>query len=80
MKNFTNSYSLEPSFGIYTVTDINVPMLDMINCTMLAQNMNKNLKTCNYNYYSEELDTQFKENKKMSQEMEVAMSEHKFLM
>ena len=80
MKNFTNSYAIEPSFGIYTVTDINVPVLDMINCTMLAQNMNKNIKTCNYNYYSEELDAQFKENKKMSQEMEIAMTEHKFLM
>lgn len=80
MVNYTDSFSLESSFGIYKIEDINVSMLEMINCTMLAQNMNKNIKNCNYNYYNEELDKQFKENKQMSAEMEVAMAEHKFLM
>lgn len=80
LNNYTDSFSLESSFGIYKVTDVNVPMLEMINCTMLAQNMNKNIKECNYNYYNDTLDKQFKENKQMSAEMEVAMEEHKFLM
>lgn len=80
MLNYTESFSLEPSFGIYRITDFKVPVLDMINHTMLAQNLNKNNKDCNYKFYTAELDQQFRENKRMSQEMEQAMSEHKFLM
>lgn len=80
MNNYTDSFSLDTSFGIYKINNINLPVIEMINCTMLAQNMNKNIKNCNYSFYTEDLDKQFRENKQMSAEMEVAMSEHKFLM
>lgn len=80
LADFNESFALEPSFGIYEITKLTVPVTEMINCAMLAQNMNKNKKECNYSFYTEELDTQFKENKEMSREMEEAMDQHKFLM
>ncbi|MGN0341736.1 MAG: EAL domain-containing protein [Roseburia sp.] len=78
--DFNDSFALEPTFGIYEITKLTVPVTEMINCAMLAQNMNKNKKECNYSFYTEELDKQFKENKEMSREMEEAMDQHKFLM
>lgn len=80
LTDFNDSFALEPSFGIYEITRLTVPVTEMINCAMLAQNMNKNKKVCNYSFYTEELDKQFKENKEMSREMEEAMEQHKFLM
>ncbi len=80
MENYTDSFSLEPSFGIYEIADKKEPVLDMINHTMLAQNLIRSGKETNYMFYTEELDQQFRENKKMSMEMEQAMQDHKFLM
>lgn len=77
---YNDSFDLEPSFGICEITNIETPVLDYINQAMLAQNMNKNKKECNYNFYTKELNKSFTENKDMSQEMEKAMEEHKFLM
>lgn len=80
LKQYNDSFFLEPTFGIYPVTDTETPVLDMINRAMLAQNLNKNKKVCNYNFYTAELNKDFTENKTMSQEMEQAMENHKFLM
>lgn len=80
LSTFNDSFALEPSFGIYEINRFTTPVTEMINCAMLAQNMNKNRKECNYSFYTEELDQQFKENKEMSREMEDAMEQHKFLM
>jgi EAL domain-containing protein (putative c-di-GMP-specific phosphodiesterase class I)/GGDEF domain-containing protein len=80
VQNFNDGYPLELTYGIYEVGSTSVPILEMINCAMLAQNMTKNRKECNYTFYTEELDKQFKENKEMSREMEDAMDQHKFLM
>lgn len=80
LQTYNDSFALEPSFGIYEITDLETPMLDMINRAMLAQNLNKNKKECNYNFYTKEFNKSFNENKAMSQEMEKAMDQHKFLM
>ncbi|MBR1692577.1 MAG: GGDEF domain-containing protein [Lachnospiraceae bacterium] len=80
LQGYNDSFALEPSFGICEITDIEVPVLDLINQAMLAQNLNKNKKECNYNFYTKELNKNFTENKGMSQEMEQAMEQHKFLM
>ena len=80
LQTYNDSFLLEPSFGIYEITDFELPVIDMINRAMLAQNFNKNKKECNYNFYTKELNKDFNENKSMSQEMEKAMEEHKFLM
>ena len=80
LQTYNDSFLLEPSFGIYEITDYELPVIDMINRAMLAQNFNKNKKECNYNFYTKELNKDFNENKSMSQEMEKAMEEHKFLM
>lgn len=80
LQTYNDSFALEPAFGIYEITDYEIPVLDMINRAMLAQNLNKNKKECNYNFYTKELNKDFYENKSMSQEMEKAMEEHKFLM
>lgn len=80
LQGYNESFDLEPSFGICEITNIEIPVLDYINQAMLAQNMNKNKKECNYNFYTKELNKNFNENKGMSQEMEQAMEQHKFLM
>lgn len=47
---------------------------------MLAQKFVKNPDECNYVFYTEELEADFRENKRMSDEMVEAMNNHKFLM
>lgn len=80
LQSYNENYTVLSSFGIYYVRDTRQPILEMINACMLAQKFVKDPEICNYVFYSEELEANFSQNKRMSQEMEEAMEQHKFLM
>lgn len=80
LQDYSENFSVLSSFGIYHITDTSQPVMDMVNACMLAQKFVKDPEKCNYVFYSEELEANFKQNKQMSQEMEEAMEQHKFLM
>lgn len=80
LKKYNESVPIEASFGIYQTNDTTVPIMKMINACMLAQKFVKNPAECNYKFYTKELETDFIQNKKMSDEMVLAMDNHEFLM
>lgn len=80
LKKYNENVPIEASFGIYQTSDTSQPILKMINACMLAQKFVKNPTECNYEFYTEELEADFVQNKKMSDEMVVAMDNHEFLM
>lgn len=80
MQNYSENYKVLCSFGVYHISDKKQSVTQMIHACILAQRFVKDLETCNYVFYTAELEEDFTRNKKMSQEMEQAMEEHKFLM
>ncbi len=78
--SYSDQYSVLTAFGIYHIKDTRQPIMEMINSCMLAQRFVKNPEECNYVIYSEELEETFRQNKHMSEKMEEAMEQHKFLM
>lgn len=80
LQDYSENFKVESSFGIYYITDLHQPLMEMINACTLAQKFIKDPENCNYMEYSAELETDFKKNLQMSQEMEEAMQQHKFLM
>ena len=80
LQDYSDNFSVLSSFGIYHITDTSLPVMEMVNACMLAQKFVTDPEKCNYVFYSEELEENFKQNKKMSQEMEEALEQHKFLM
>lgn len=80
LEDYSDNYKVLPSFGIYHITDIKQPIMEMVNACMLAQKFVEDPEKCNYLFYSQELESSFKQNKQMSQEMEEALEHHKFLM
>lgn len=80
LQGYSENFTLLPTFGIYYIKDTHLSLLDMINSCMLAQRFVKDPEVCNYVIYSEELESNFRQNKRMSQEMEDALEQHKFLM
>lgn len=77
--NYSESFSVLSSFGIYEINDSKKSLMEMINCCMLAQKFVTDPETCNYVIYSDELEENFRQNKFMSQEMEQALEQNKFL-
>lgn len=77
---YNESFKVLTSFGVYHISDKTQPITQMINACMLAQRFVKNPEKCNYVFYTEELEADLTQNKQMSQEMEQALEEHKFLM
>lgn len=77
---YSESVQIKAAFGIYLVTDVKMPVLDMINQANLAQKFVKESDDCNYQFFTDELNERFLENKRMSEEMEKALEEHKFVM
>lgn len=77
--SYSESFSVLSSFGIYEIDDLQKPLIEIINCCMLAQKFVTDPKTCNYVIYSDELEENFRQNKFMSQEMEQALEQNKFL-
>lgn len=80
LQDYSQNFKVESSFGVYHITDIHQPLMEMVNACTLAQKFIKNPEECNYKEYSIELEADFKQNMKMSQEMEEAMQDNKFLM
>lgn len=77
---YNESVQIKAAFGIYQITDIKMPVMDMINQANLAQKFVKENDDYNYQFFTEELNQKFLENKRMSQEMEKALEDHKFVM
>lgn len=80
IEGYSDSFKILTSFGVYHISDKKQPITQMINACMLAQRFVKDPEKCNYVFYTEELESDLSQNKKMSQEMEQALDEHKFLM
>jgi EAL domain-containing protein (putative c-di-GMP-specific phosphodiesterase class I)/GGDEF domain-containing protein len=80
LKEYNENVQIESSFGIYQTTNTEQPIMEMVNACMLAQRFVKDPDKCNYVFYTDELEADFRENKKMSDEMVEAMDNHKFLM
>lgn len=80
LQDYSENFTVLSSFGIYHITNTSQPIMEMVNACMLAQKFVKDPEKCNYVFYSEELEANFKQNKQMSQEMEEALEQHKFLM
>lgn len=80
MEAYSDSFKVLTSFGVYHITDKKQPITQMINACMLAQRFVKDPEKCNFVFYTEELEADLSQNKKMSSEMEQALEEHKFLM
>lgn len=77
---YNENVQIDAAFGIYQTKDTSIPIMQMVNSCMLAQKFVKDPTKCNYVFYTEELEADFKQNKKMSDEMVEAMDNHKFLM
>lgn len=80
LQEYSDNYTVLSSFGIYNISNVNQPVMEMVNACMLAQRFVKDPEKCNYVFYTEELEANFRQNKQMSQEMEEALEQHKFLM
>lgn len=80
LQSYSENFTVLSSFGIYHITNTYQPIMEMVNSCMLAQKFVKEPEKCNYVFYSEELEANFKQNKQMSQEMEEALEQHDFLM
>lgn len=80
LQDYSENFQVLSSFGIFHITNTRQPIMEMVNACMLAQKFIKDPEECNYMFYSEELESNFKQNMQMSHEMEEAMEQHKFLM
>ena len=77
---YDESIQIKAAFGIYHISDVNMPIMDMINHANLAQKFVKESDDNNYQFFTDELNQRFLENKRMSEEMEQALENHKFVM
>ena len=77
---YNESIQIKAAFGIYKITDTTMPVMDMINHANLAQKFVKESDDNNYQFFTDELNQRFLENKRMSEEMEQALENHKFVM
>lgn len=80
LSSYSKSFAITAVFGIYEITDRSMPINDMLNCASLAQKEVKEPEKVNYAFFTENLHKELIENKIMSQEMETALENHKFLM
>lgn len=81
LENYSPTFAVTASFGIYEIDSERTSdsLMDIMNCTLLAQKAIKNPKQENYAYFTDELNRTYNENLQMSQEMEEALDEHKFI-
>lgn len=78
--SYSENFEVLSTFGVYHIEDTSKSLMEMINACMLAQKFIKNPEHCNYMFYSDALEEDFKKNKQLSMEMEDAMEQHNFLM
>lgn len=81
LRNYSPTFEVTASFGIYQINSARASdsLMDIMNCTLLAQKEIKDPKKQNYAYFTEDLLRSYNENRQMSQEMETALDEHKFI-
>lgn len=81
LEKYSDTFAVEAIFGIYVIdrdkTDDS--LMDIMNCTLLAQKAIKDPKVSNYEYFTEALNRTYNENKKMSAKMEEALEKHNFM-
>lgn len=78
--HYNENVTIHPAFGIYQIPDNSMKVMDMITQANLAVKFVKEQDDCNYRFFTEELNEQFLTNKRMSEEMEQALENHKFVM
>lgn len=71
---------IKTAFGIYKIQDTSENIMEMINYASLAQKFVKESDELCYKFFTSELNETFLNNKKMSEEMEQALEDHKFMM
>lgn len=81
LASYSPTFAVTASFGIYTIDQKRTSdsLMDIMNCTLLAQKAIQDPKRRNYAYFTEELNRTYNENRQMSQEMEDALDSHKFI-
>lgn len=81
LNDYSPTFAVTAAFGIYYIdrTKTEASLMDIMNCTLLAQKAIKDPKLANYAYFTEALNRSYNENKKMSLEMEEALDKHKFI-
>lgn len=81
LNDYSPTFAVTATFGIYYIdrTRTGDSLMDIMNCTLLAQKAVKDPKVANYAYFTETLNRTYNENKKMSMEMEEALDNHKFI-
>lgn len=81
LKNYNPEFSVTANFGLYQLDRQNThdSFMDIMNRTLLAQKSIPDPVSCNYAYFTEDMSQKYEENQKMSQEMEQALNEHKFM-
>ncbi len=70
---------IRTAYGIYKIKNTSENVMDMINYATLAQKFVKESDECCYKFFTNELNQTFLDNKKMSEEMEQALEDHKFM-
>lgn len=70
---------IHTAFGIYKIKDKSQNIMEMINYATLAQKFVKESDEVYYKFFTKELNKTFLDNKRMSEEMEQALEDHKFM-
>lgn len=70
---------IKTAYGIYKIADTSQNIMEMINYATLAQKFVKESDEQCYKFFTDELNESFLNNKKMSEEMEQALNDHKFM-
>lgn len=81
LADYSPTFAVTATFGIYNIDQgrASDSLMDIMNCTLLAQKSIKDPSHGNYAYFTEELNRSYNENRQMSQEMEEALEAHKFI-
>lgn len=81
LRNYSPTFAVTAVFGIYEISGSHKgdSLMDIMNCTLLAQKDIKNPKETNYAYFTEGLNRSYNENRKMGAEMEEALDNHNFM-
>ena len=77
---YNENIAILHAFGIYHIPDNSMKIMDMINQANLALKFVKEQDEKNYCIFTDELNERFLTNKRMSEEMENALENHKFMM
>lgn len=80
LRKYDDNIEIKPGFGICHIDDKDKKILDIINDATLALKFVKDTDEISYQFFTTTLNETFLNNKKMSEEMEEALEDHKFFM